>query len=96
MGSRKLVSEKLKQGETPPSLYHAEDMAMYNYESENLQVRASERYPFGTFITAYGRKRSRKGEVPVTPGPVDPCNDSDAKVTPNCMFVLDKLSVAYQ
>ncbi|KAF9701249.1 hypothetical protein EKO04_000983 [Ascochyta lentis] len=95
MGNRKPVKET-KKGETPPSLYHAEDVAMYNYESKNLRVTASQRYPFGSFIAAYGRKRNLKNGALTAPGLVDPCSDDDARVTPTCMSTLNSLTVAFQ
>jgi hypothetical protein len=94
IGHRKPVKETNK-GETPPSLYHAEDVAMYNYESKNLRVTASQRYPFGSFIAAYGRKRNLKSGVLTVPGLLDPCTDDDSRVTPSCMTTLNNLLVAY-
>lgn len=95
MGNRKPAKET-KKGETPPSLYHAEDVAMYNYESKNLRVVASLRYPFGSFIAAYGRKRNLKNGALTAPGFVDPCSDDDSRVTPTCMSTLNSLSVVFQ
>lgn len=95
IGNREPVKET-KKGETPPSLYHAEDVAMYNYESKNLRVTASQRYPFGSFIAAYGRKRNLKNGVLTAPGPVDPCSEDDSRVKPTCMSTLNSLTVAFQ
>jgi hypothetical protein len=68
---------------------------MYNYESKNLRVTASQRYPFGSFIAAYGRKRNLKSGVLTVPGLLDPCTDDDSRVTPSCMTTLNNLLVAY-
>ena len=79
-----------KPGETH-SIYHAEDVAMYNYESQNAQVSVSERYPDGKYIIAYGRKSA--GD---TPKYWQPCAGDGTKIKPNCYDVLKALEIDFE
>lgn len=86
----KAVTKNVKENDPPPSLYHAEDVAMYNYESNNPALA---RYPEFSFIVAYGRKFLRKNGNTVMPQYWDPCEAPDAKITPNCKSVLNQLGI---
>lgn len=67
-------------------LWHAEDMAMYVFESMRAPILGY--YPDGAFLALYGRLE-RDGRL----GTQAPCSGDSAKIFPSCLMVLNKLDV---
>lgn len=76
-----------KKGSPLPSLVHAEDVAMLNYEKRNPGVSIQQRYD-GAAMAAYGQRLSID---PV--GSTAPCSGQAARITPTCQQVLAFLNI---
>jgi hypothetical protein len=72
------------------TLWHAEDVAMLEYENARRDVRPADRYPRLTYITTYGQRftESRPQFEP-------PCSGTSAKINPTCNTALRQLGVQY-
>ena len=81
-------------GSRQPRDYHAEDGAMWLFESDlsqNNKLRAGDEYPRGSTMYVYGHFKPESGN-PV-PGYQSPCS-SAATVNPDCTTVLLQLGIA--
>ncbi|KAF2675686.1 hypothetical protein K458DRAFT_471206 [Lentithecium fluviatile CBS 122367] len=79
-----------------PTLWHAEDMALLEYERTPRHVVVGGQpsrgnYPVGMFIASYGRRFRNEG-----PKVQPPCSGREARITPNCFEVLRTLDVHHQ
>lgn len=84
----KQAKEDFKKKGTPlPSLVHAEDVAMFNYEKRNPGVNIQQKYA-GAAMAAYGQRLSM---LPV--GSTSPCSGEAARITPTCQQVLNSLDI---
>jgi hypothetical protein len=69
------------QGST--ALFHAEDAALFWYESGQQQVARPNPYPFGTGMYVYGFRFPNE-----VVGRREPCSGPDAKIIPSCLTVV--------
>jgi hypothetical protein len=68
-----------------PALYHAEDAAMFWYESNRGTAAQPNTYPFGTtWMYVYGTR----GEYDI-PGQREVCTGTDASIEPDCRTVVN-------
>lgn len=74
------------------SKWHAEDMALHRYEDSRAShpISANEHYPEGAYIATYGRRFKYD-----TLGFKEPCTGTEARITPDCRSVLNKLRIEF-
>jgi hypothetical protein len=70
------------------ALYHAEDMAMFEFESNRDAAEKDQPYPDGAYMAAYGRAY---GTQP--PAFRQPCTGPDESIIPACRWTLDALGI---
>jgi hypothetical protein len=73
------------------SMWHAEDMAMFAYESKRKHSHPLNRsYPDGSYIATYGRRFVLD---PI--GFKAPCSGLETRINPNCLIVLNALDIQF-
>jgi hypothetical protein len=84
---RTLKNRRYARGVNPAgtALFHAEDAALFWYESQQQQVARQNPYSLGTAIYVYGFRFPNEAI-----GKREPCGGPDAKIEPSCIDVVYK------